>query len=168
VKRYIIVFSFAVWRAKWLLHWQSGWPLSRCRRLKCTSVVTSSWTRTLRRSQTHAVCCTWWVAVTGSRWVASFNSVTQHLRYRMKSLSRFAMALPCLLLRSILRQIVSLMPSPSAIVLSSPSHLYFGPCGWLCMRCKYIKYKYYIVLYISAFLLPLSTYGGSRRFVKTV
>jgi len=43
-----------------------------------------------------------------------------YVMYEMKSLSKFAIALPCLLLRSILRRIISLMPYLSATTLYSP------------------------------------------------
>jgi len=47
-------------------------------------------------------------------------SVTQRLQYGMKSLSKFTVALPWLLLRSILRHIILLVPSLSATTPSSP------------------------------------------------
>jgi len=42
----------------------------------------------------------------------------QHLEYEMKSLSKFTIALSCLLLRSLLRHIVLLVPSVSALPAS--------------------------------------------------
>jgi len=67
----------------------------------------------------------------------------------MKSLSKFAIALPWLLLWSMLRHIISLVPSLSATTPSSPSdcpRLRFGPSGWLWARwkCKYCTVLYCI------------------------
>jgi len=63
-------------------------------------------------------------------------------QYRMKSMLKLAIAFPCLLLGSILRHIILLVPSLSAATPSaSPSdwrRLRFGPRCWLCAlyKCK--------------------------------
>ena len=58
-------------------------------------------------------------------------------QYRMKSPLKLAIALPCLLLGSILRHIILLVHSLSAATPSSSAsdcpRLRFGPRGWLCV-----------------------------------
>ena len=76
----------------------------------------------------------------------------QHLQYGIKSLSKFTVALPWLLLRSILRCIILLVPSLSATTPSSPSD---------CPRLRFSSSEWQSVFISASILLHCVSDTGS-------